>query len=556
MAASSLKETRIRDLIAQQRLEEARTLCERTLATTPGDAGVWLLGAVVHGMLDQPEQTERYAREAIRLRPAYAEAYNSLGLALRLQGRPAEAVPVLQEAMRLKPDYADACYNLGLVFGELGQLTEAVAAYERSHALRPRDPEALNNLGNALQSLRRHAEAADCYRRALALSPAFALAHFNLGNALVDLGKTTEAVVHYRKAVEIDATFTEAHYNLGDALRISGQLQEAIPCYRAAIHRKPDHAQAHFNLSSVYLLLGQFDAGWNEYVWHWQRHTSPARPFAPTPWNGSGLGGRNVFLHAEQGLGDELFFLRFVPRLKQRGAGRVVYRPSRKIAPLLARLSVIDGVAAAEEMPAPEDRVLSVGDLPRLLGMARAEEIPPSLALAPLPSRVESVRQQLAGFGPPPYVGVTWRAGTPDKEDLLNKETPLARLARTLQPLKVTVLVLQRAPVPGEIDAFCQNLGRKALDLSALNDDLESMLALLALLDDYVGVSNTNMHLRAAVGKTARVLVPAPPEWRWMAEGKESPWFPGFSVYRQGYDGSWEGAFDMLAADLQQAFGR
>jgi hypothetical protein len=117
-------------------------------------------------------------------------------------------------------------------------------------------------------------------------------------------------------------------------------------------------------------------------------------------------------------------------------------------------------------------------------------------------------------------------------------------------------VVLQRCPQPGEIDRFTAALGRPVHDLSPLNDDLEQMLALLSLIDDYVGVSNTNMHLRAGVGKTARVLVPAPPEWRWMAEGKESPWFPGFGVYRQGYDGSWEGALEELREDLRQAFAR
>ena len=131
------------------------------------------------------------------------------------------------------------------------------------------------------------------------------------------------------------------------------------------------------------------------------------------------------------------------------------------------------------------------------------------------------------------------------------KESPLAEIARALRVTPATVLVLQRQPQPGEIESFAQELGRPMHDLSALNDDLEQMLALLTLLDDYVGVSNTNMHLRAGAGKTAKVLVPAPPEWRWMAEGTESPWFPGFRVYRQGVDGSWDSAVKTLRQDLR-----
>ena len=145
--------------------------------------------------------------------------------------------------------------------------------------------------------------------------------------------------------------------------------------------------------------------------------------------------------------------------------------------------------------------------------------------------------------------GLTWRAGIKDKRKLY-KEAPLAT---TLKNLPFTVLVLQRLPEADEIEAFTRALGRAAHNLSALNDDLEDILALLALLDDYVGVSNTNMHLMAGLGKTARVLVPHPPEWRWMAEGEESPWFKGFAVYRQQPDKDWGGAFGGLAEDLRRS---
>ena len=164
------------------------------------------------------------------------------------------------------------------------------------------------------------------------------------------------------------------------------------------------------------------------------------------------------------------------------------------------------------------------------------------------------MQAKLRVLGSPPYLGVTWRGGTWKKRNSLYKECPLALLAQALKGNHTTVLILQRLPRDGEIQTFCQLLGRPVHDLSALNEDLEAMLALLFLIDEYVGVSNTNMHLRAAVGKTARVLVPSPPEWRWMAEGRESPWFPGFSVYRQGYDGSWEGAFARLNQDMGVSF--
>jgi hypothetical protein len=182
-------------------------------------------------------------------------------------------------------------------------------------------------------------------------------------------------------------------------------------------------------------------------------------------------------------------------------------------------------------------------------------EIPPALPLVALPDEVERMRHELARLGPPPYLGITWRAGTAPEAQRgaawsLHKEVALSDFGGALRGARGTVIALQRGPGPGEIGQLAARLGRTVHDLTALNEDLEAMLALLALLDEYIGVSNTNMHLRAGTGRGARVLVPHPYEWRWMSVGDESPWFPGFRVYRQGIDGDWSEALGLLARDL------
>jgi hypothetical protein len=185
---------------------------------------------------------------------------------------------------------------------------------------------------------------------------------------------------------------------------------------------------------------------------------------------------------------------------------------------------------------------------------------PPSIRLLPDAARIRELGENLRALGDPPYIGVTWRGGTPPAEQsgkawLLFKEIPLEKLARVLGPVSGTVISIQRNPKESENSVLSGLMGRPVHDFSKLNADLEDMLALLALLDDYVGVSNTNMHLRAAAGRTARVLVPRPVEWRWMAAGDESPWFPGFRIYRQGPDGDWETALARLRDDLLAAHG-
>jgi hypothetical protein len=253
---------------------------------------------------------------------------------------------------------------------------------------------------------------------------------------------------------------------------------------------------------------------------------------------------------------------------------------------LLERVPVLDRVIPWSEPPRPSDLAVLVGDLPQVLattgsfsylprvrtrpsrGGASGQqmkfarrlrvfhpELPPPLALTPLPERLEEMKERLSRLGPPPYLGLTWRAGTAPEQQrgsvwLLHKEIPLDQFATALRGVNGTLLALQRNPLPGEIESLSAHAAMPVGDLTALNEDLEAMLALLALMDDYVGVSNTNMHLRAGTGRPARVLVPRPAEWRWMATGHASPWFPGFRLYRQHADGGWNEALARLRGDL------
>ena len=292
------------------------------------------------------------------------------------------------------------------------------------------------------------------------------------------------------------------------------------------------------------------------------------------------LEGLHICVLREQGLGDEIFFLRYARVLAQRGAC-VTYRASRAIASMLKRVPELSRILDFEEKIPACDAAIMVGDLPHALGGLQhadtnAADSPealwdypwcaplysplpqPSIRLTPLPEQLEQLRVQLAALGPPPYLGITWRGGTPPSEQgagswVLFKTLDIPRLGAALKPFHGTFIALQRNPQPGEIAAMASAVGARVHDLTALNSDLEAMLALLALIDDYVGVSNTNMHLRAAVGKAARVLVPAPAEWRWMASGATSPWFPAFGVYRQSINGEWDAALKNLKQDLSGA---
>jgi hypothetical protein len=369
----------------------------------------------------------------------------------------------------------------------------------------------------------------------------------NLGSALSGMGRHEDGLAEIGTALSLRPNHVPSWHNRGQVLNNAGRREEADQAYARALEIDPGFIEARFGRAVVSLLLGRFAIGWREYRARRSMRDIASqyhREVLPVD-----LAGRHVVVERDQGLGDELFFLRFAPVLARCGA-RVTYLADARLVSMLARARVVDRVLAQGDDPGPFDLRLAVGDLPYVLGMGDGDPPPPSLALAAIPSREAMIAARLAAFGPGPYRAVTWRAGTQGMIGVVSKQTPAEGLARALRSTAATLVAVQRRPEPGEIETFAQAAGRPVLDLSGLNDDLEDMLALMGLVDDHVCVSNTNVHLRAARGRPSRVLVPHPPEFRWMGQGDESPWFPGSRVYRQAIDGGWQEALDTLARDL------
>ncbi len=567
-------------------MAEAEAILRKIVTSDPNDAGaLHLLGIIAAGRDDGAEAVALFTR-AIETKPGFAIAESNLGAALLRRGEIPGAIDHLEKAIELAPDFAPAHGNLGNALEASGRDDEAATAYRQALLLDPRDTESHNNLGNVLHRLGRGQDAEASYRRALGIEPEHPGALSNLGNALHALGRVDEAVASFRRALMIKPDFADAWANLGNVFHLERKLDDAEECLRRAIRAEPnfamaysnlgallrdmgrygeaeeslnqalkidpDHVAANANLSYLLLTLADFARAWRHYALRPSvRHRRRALWQGPLP---DGLDGKRVLLRTDQGLGDDIFFLRFAPLVKRRGAW-ICHDPGPKIASIMARLPFIDEIIGEGETPQGVDITLSAGDLPLALGMESITDIPPPVALTPEPGRVDAMRRALASFGPPPHIGVTWRAGTRDKPGSLFKEAPIEGVGGALKPAGGTVAVLQRNPEAGEIEALSRALGREVHDFTALNDDLEDMLALLALLDDYVTVSNTNVHLRAGAGRASRVLVPHPPEYRWMTEGDVTPWFPGCAVYRQRVDGDWDGAFTALARDLAEAFG-
>ncbi len=495
-------------------------------------------------------EAEVILRKILTSDPDDAGALHLLGGIALARGRIAAAEDLVRKAIRSSPRTPEYHDNLGAVLLRQGKADEAIAAFRTAIELDPGGAMIHNNLGDALKQIGDFEGAAAAFGRAIELSPDIAGVHSNLGTALRALGRLEEAEESLGRAVALNQDSAMVHGNLGVLLRDMARYDEAQASLERALRIDPDYAPAKTNLALLWLLIGDFSRAWDFYRAR-RSVRSLRRKLWQEPLPGD-LSGKRILLLKEQGLGDEIFFLRFAEEVKRRG-GEITYVGDAKIAPIIRRVGFIDRVIGEAEEAQGTDITASVADLPFLVGMKSAADIAPPYSLPVDPERKKSMAARLEGLGPAPYIGLTWRAGSGRPGETF-REIPRGRLAKVLDPVKGTFVALQRHPEAGEIEALSQALGRQVHDLTDLNDALEDMVAALLLLDEYVGVSNTNVHLRAGVGRTSRVLIPHPPAYRWMARGDESPWFPGCAVYRQKVNGDWEGAFKSLSRDLAADF--
>jgi Flp pilus assembly protein TadD len=564
-----------------RRLPEAHGAFRRAARLDPRNPQFAVGAAVCLAMQGQAAEAEDRLRAVLGKHPRYVLGWYNLGNVLRDVGRSDEAAESYRQAIRLDATFADAHNDLGRLLHLAKQFDGAEQAFHRFIELDPASATGYMNLASALLDRGRPAEAATVCRRGIALQhrpDARAELHRLLGSALVHQGDCISALKAFREAAGLDARNARALRGWGAALIETGRVWEGLRLIETGVRPETIEAGGAHDMAGTHLAIGNWQAGWRDYL---QR---PARArfvekfsqltLATESLDASGA----VLVLREQGLGDELFFLRFTAELRLRGAA-LTYCTNPKLVSLLARARGLDRVIAGDSAPPADGAAVLVGDLPHLLSryaaspyaatatraahfpfMARVfyPEPPPPLALSALPQQLADMKRRLSELGPPPYLGLTWRAGTAPEQQgavwMLHKEIPLEPFGTALRAVEGTLLALQRHPRAGEIEQLSALARKRVHDLTALNEDLEAMLALLAHIDEYVGVSNTNMHLRAGVGRTARVLVPRPAEWRWLVAGDESPWFPGFRIYRQRVDGTWGAALERLERELNASY--
>jgi Tfp pilus assembly protein PilF len=503
----------------------------------------------------------------IRLEAAIARAggsaaqwYELGGAKLRL-GDAAGAAAAYERCLTLEPPRAPVYNNLGAALLQSGRINAAIEALEAALALESRHLRALVNLGKALREAGRLPEAEARLREALALEPGYPPALVNLGDVLAGAGDLAAAQDALEQAVRLAPALVEAHMSLGLVRLQRGASGAALDALRSAVALGPEHADAHSNLAHALFVLGQWEAAWPhfEYRFGRSRHrVSLSTPAGMARWEGTPSRDLELWLLGEQGLGDQIQFVRYAPLLGALGRRCVVACDPRLVAlfeqaALGASVMPHDAAGAAGAAGAASEAraqwlpLMSVPAWHR----TRPETVPAAAGyLVAESARVARWRARLPAAGL--RVALAW-AGNPRMESGRHRgrSPPLAALEPLLRVPAVRFISLQKGAGEEQLDAA--PFGRAILrfaDLDAGPDAFLDTAAVLKCVDLLVTSDTAIAHLAGALGVPTWVCLMHEPDWRWMRGGGETPWYTSMRLFRQRAPGDWSGVYSEAAAAL------
>ena len=568
----------------QGRRDEGARYIEKAIALQPGAADFHSNLALVYAESGQIENALASAHAALALRPDHIEAMNIAGNALRRLGQLTEAQRWLERSLSIRPDDPEALTGLADVYRRMGRMTEADAIGQRLLALRPtsleglavrgealltqrRFPEAAavfqtvidsypqswvgyNGLGVALTRQGRNVEAAPLYKKSIELAKAGnPCPHNNAGYACMGEGQFEQAIEHFQKALEIRADFPEVHVNLGNVYASQLELDRAMEAYNRALFLQPDNQDAHWNKSLLLLLLGNFAEGFLEYEWRWRKFLQHRQSFPQPAWDGYDIAGKTILLHSEQGFGDTIQFARFATSIAARGAN-VVLGCDKELVSLLSGMNVGTRVVPRGTPSPTFDVHCPLLSIPYALGIT-IETIPDKTPYLFADETLQKRwREALAGMEGM-KIGICW-AG--DSSHLRNRDRSASlELFSGMRDLRgVHWVSLQKGQPSHEPVPFGFNL----IAMTDQLHDFADTAALIANLDLVISVDTAVAHLAGALGKPVWTLLSFFPDWRWMLDRDNSPWYPTMRLFRQRTRGEWAEVMgrvrDSLMALLQK----
>jgi len=497
---------------------EAANAYAVALAIRPTAPDVLLLKAMAEQQAGNMQQAEQSARRMLAIHPASPEGLFTLGTILSALGRTDESIQVYREALRHRPTMVEPMVNLASLLQSRQQKEEAISLYKEVLRLQPGMPEALLNL-----STLEYEDGAD---------PEQTRQRFlQVLERLPDHGETLNNLAN-------------VHMNLN-------QLDEAETYVRRRLAIPPESSSAHGTAAALFMLDGQWEEGWQHFEWRWLRDGLPVplRDFGKPEWRGEDISGKTILIHHEQGLGDSIQFVRFVQQVQER-AGQVILEVPANLLALYGQS--IQGVTLATyDEPLPSfDVHIAMMSLPLVLGVTVDKVPAPIPYLHADPARVEKWRDRIPQGGL--RIGIVWQ-GKPGTGVDKGRSYTLDQLAPVARVPGVTLISLQKGYGLDQLDRMPDGMKVETLgpDFDEGPGAFLDTAAVMQHLDLIISSDTSVAHLAGALGCPVWVPLKFSPDWRWMVERADSPWYPQtMRLFRQSTPGDWAGVFERLAAEV------
>ncbi len=524
----------------QGKVAEAIDFYDRAIAQNPDFVEAHLNKAQV--LLDVGEYQRAIVsyEQVITIQSNSVLANNNLGWIKQQLGEIDSAILYYQTALKLDPNLLETAHNLAILFTQKNQSNDAVACYLHALQINPKLTYSLLGLGRILQQQGKLAEAFNCYQQAVEIEPNNPDVHNNIGAFYHEQGNTKAAISHYRQALNLKPDFVDAINNLAHALVDLGEFQEAFTYHNRALELQPDNATAHLELALTLLLFGDFKRGFAEYEWRWRTAQLSPREFVQPVWDGSDLNGKTILLHVEQGFGDSIQFIRYVPILHSRGA-KVMVACYQELMRLFATVAGIEYLSVCFEGLPEFDVHAPLMSLPGIVGTT-LETIPANVPYLAPPAECKFALSSDAKL----KVGIVW-AGSPKRRKDNQRSCNLTDFIQFLHIPEIAFYSLQKNLSECDRTLLNQHL---VPDLSPHLNDFADTASAISQLDLVISVDTSVAHLAGALGKPVWVLLSFAPDWRWLLDRTDNPWYPSARLFRQNQPESWQELFEEVQAAL------
>lgn len=520
-----------------RRYDEALISYRRSLDLNPRNADAYNnLGTTLLQKGELDEAITSYQR-AISMSSDNGLIYNNLGNAFRAKRNYDGAVRCYQEAINRLPDSCDVYNNMGNVYADKKEFIRALTYYEEALQCSSGNAQTYYNMANAFKEMEDYEQAEEYYQKALCLNPDFIEAYYNLGNAQRFMGKYDAAIHNYGETLKRKQDYLEAYNNLGVAFKEKGDMESAIISYKKAVMINPNIAETQWNLSLAYLLSGNFEEGWKRYEWRWQKgdYASYKRNFSQPQWEGEDISGKVLYLHAEQGYGDAIQFVRYTDLIAQKGT-RVILEAPKALLRLFMTVKGVDQVVRRGDDIPDFDFHCPLLSLPRVFGTVM-ETVPAKVPYICADPELQKIwHEKLLKHGAKFKVGLVW-SGNPEHKNDRNRSVAFDCFIPLLDLHQILFFSLQK----GETAKEATNLpeGLHIIDYADELNDFADTAGLIMNLDLIVTVDTATAHLAGALGKPVWTMLPYAPDWRWLLGREDSIWYPTMKLFRQQKPGDW-----------------